>query len=248
MSKKKSNQKKNMPTVYMRPLDDGVLEQYMQSTFVLKKDTLTKEKHIVQPTDQEVQQDAQNIEDFKEQLEENEESVAEFKEQLEENEAGVVDSKEQLKENEESVAEFKEQLEENEESVEEFKEQLEENKAGVVEFKEQSEENIAEQVEEVQKNVVSNDQDRGKNSAEVQKDKQKSVSFRKMTNEEKVYYLLNRPHYIPKVNCFFRTHQDSYIGYITSYDNGILKIKSSTRLIETTININEIIMIQMIGT
>ncbi|WJE53849.1 CotO family spore coat protein [Bacillus cereus] len=220
MSKKKSNQKKNMPTVYMRPLDDGVLEQYMQSTFVLKKDTLTKEKHIVQPTDQEVQQDAQNIEDFKEQLEENEESVAEFKEQLEE----------------------------NEESVEEFKEQLEENEAGVVEFKEQSEENIAEQVEEVQKNVVSNDQDRGKNSAEVQKDKQKSVSFRKMTNEEKVYYLLNRPHYIPKVNCFFRTHQDSYIGYITSYDNGILKIKSSTRLIETTININEIIIIQMIGT
>lgn len=209
-----------MPTVYMRPLDDGVLEQYMQSTFVLKKDTLTKEKHIVQPTDQEVQQDAQNIEDFKEQLEENEESVAEFKEQLEE----------------------------NEESVEEFKEQLEENEAGVVEFKEQSEENIAEQVEEVQKNVVSNDQDRGKNSAEVQKDKQKSVSFRKMTNEEKVYYLLNRPHYIPKVNCFFRTHQDSYIGYITSYDNGILKIKSSTRLIETTININEIIIIQMIGT
>lgn len=217
MAQKKQKQKKNVPTVYMRPLDDEVLEQYIQSTFVLKKDTLTKEKHIVQSIHQEVQQDAKNIEEPKEQLEEN---VAEFKERPEENEKGIEESKEQPKENAYRVVEFKEQLEENE----------------------------AEQVEEVQKNIVSNDQDRGKSDAEVQDDKRKAVPFQEMTNEEKIYYLLNRPHYIPKANCFIRTNRTSYIGYITSYENEVVTIKSPTKLMETAIDINEITIIQMIGT
>ena len=49
-------------------------------------------------------------------------------------------------------------------------------------------------------------------------------SFKDMNNEEKIHFLLNRPHYIPKVRCRIRTTTVSYIGSIISYRNGIVSI------------------------
>ncbi|WP_017152794.1 CotO family spore coat protein [Bacillus bingmayongensis] len=324
MAKKKSGQKKNVPSLYMRSIDAEALEKYTQRTFVIKKDTFTKENHMAQQTSQEIWTDEKNVAKSKEQAEEKETDVVEYreqqkeadvaksKEQAEEKEADVVEYREQQKEadvvkykeqagekeadvveyreqqkeadvveykeqteaKEADVVEYKEQAEGNEEGVVEseeqpeekevvkYKEQTEEKEAGVVESEEQAKEkeadvveseeqpekNIAEQAEEVQEGVVSKNKEREKSGAEVQNNKHKFISFREMTNEEKVYYLLNRPHYIPKANCFFRTKRASYIGRIIAYENGRVKIKSSTKLIETVIDINEIILIQMIGT
>ncbi|WP_243521153.1 CotO family spore coat protein [Bacillus pseudomycoides] len=234
MAKKKSGQKKNVPSLYMRSIGAEALEKYTQRTFVIKKDTFTKENHMAQQTSQEVRTDEKNVAKYKEQAEEKEADVAKYKEQAEEKEANVVEYKEQAKEKEADVVEYKEQTKEKE--------------ADVVEHREQTEKNIAKQVEEVQESVVSKNKEREKSGAEVQNNKHKFISFREMTNEEKVYYLLNRPHYIPKANCFFRTKRASYIGRIIAYENGRVKIKSSTKLTETVIDINEIILIQMIGT
>ncbi len=42
-------------------------------------------------------------------------------------------------------------------------------------------------------------------------------SFKDMNNEEKIHFLLNRPHYIPKVRCRIKTATVSYVGSIISY-------------------------------
>ncbi|MGQ0441124.1 CotO family spore coat protein, partial [Bacillus sp. B-TM1] len=49
-------------------------------------------------------------------------------------------------------------------------------------------------------------------------------SFKDMNNEEKIHFLLNRPHYIPKVRCRIKTATVSYVGSIISYRNGIVAI------------------------
>lgn len=42
-------------------------------------------------------------------------------------------------------------------------------------------------------------------------------SFKDMNNEERIHFLLNRPHYIPKVRCRIKTATVSYVGSIISY-------------------------------
>jgi hypothetical protein len=74
------------------------------------------------------------------------------------------------------------------------------------------------------------------------------MSFREMNNEEKIDYLLNRPHYIPEIRCYIRTKQSSYIGYIKSYEGGIIKIKAPAKLKDVMVDIKDILSIQMIGT
>jgi Spore coat protein CotO len=71
--------------------------------------------------------------------------------------------------------------------------------------------------------------------------------FKSMTNEEKVYFMINKPHYIPKVECRIRTKNDLFIGYIVAYNKGLVSVKVSSSINNIEIPISEIDNIQMVG-
>ncbi|EJP94938.1 hypothetical protein IC3_02036 [Bacillus cereus VD142] len=72
-------------------------------------------------------------------------------------------------------------------------------------------------------------------------------SFKDMNNEEKIHFLLNRPHYIPKVRCRIRTTTVSYIGSIISYRNGIVSIMPPNSMRDVRLSIEDIKTIDMAG-
>ncbi|MBJ8099100.1 hypothetical protein JDS98_13520 [Bacillus cereus group sp. N11] len=72
-------------------------------------------------------------------------------------------------------------------------------------------------------------------------------SFKDMDNEEKIHFLLNRPHYIPKVRCRIRTTTVSYIGSIISYRNGIVSIMPPNSMRDVRLSIEDIKSIDMAG-
>ncbi|MDA2261009.1 spore coat CotO family protein [Bacillus albus] len=72
-------------------------------------------------------------------------------------------------------------------------------------------------------------------------------SFKDMNNEEKIHFLLNRPHYIPKVRCRIKTATVSYIGSIISYRNGIVAIMPPNSMRDIRVAIEEIKSIDMAG-
>ncbi|HDX9668333.1 TPA: hypothetical protein ROY24_001330 [Bacillus cereus] len=72
-------------------------------------------------------------------------------------------------------------------------------------------------------------------------------SFKDMNNEEKIHFLLNRPHYIPKVRCRIKTTTVSYIGSIISYRNGIVAIMPPNSMRDIRLSIEEIKSIDMAG-
>ncbi|MDM5426669.1 MULTISPECIES: CotO family spore coat protein [Bacillus] len=72
-------------------------------------------------------------------------------------------------------------------------------------------------------------------------------SFKDMNNEEKIHFLLNRPHYIPKVRCRIRTTTVSYIGSIISYRNGIVSIMPPNSMRDIRLSIEDIKSIDMAG-
>ncbi|MFD6508050.1 spore coat CotO family protein [Bacillus sp. NPDC060175] len=72
-------------------------------------------------------------------------------------------------------------------------------------------------------------------------------SFKDMNNEEKIHFLLNRPHYIPKVRCRIRTTTVSYIGSIISYRNGIVFIMPPNSMRDVRLSIEDIKSIDMAG-
>ncbi|PGM59888.1 CotO family spore coat protein [Bacillus sp. AFS053548] len=71
--------------------------------------------------------------------------------------------------------------------------------------------------------------------------------FKAMTNEEKVLFMINKPHYIPKVECRIRTNKDLYIGYIMGYNEGKVSIKVSSKINDIELDIQSIVSIQMVG-
>ncbi|ODG92801.1 hypothetical protein BED47_17955 [Gottfriedia luciferensis] len=71
--------------------------------------------------------------------------------------------------------------------------------------------------------------------------------FKAMTNEEKVLFMINKPHYIPKVECRIRTEKDLYIGYIMGYNEGKVSIKVSSKINDVELDIQSIVSIQMVG-
>jgi len=71
--------------------------------------------------------------------------------------------------------------------------------------------------------------------------------FREMSIEEKVYFMINKPHYIPKVECRIKTTRDLIIGYIEGYENTDVLVKVSSNLTEMKIPIGEIESILMAG-
>ncbi|SME13125.1 hypothetical protein BACERE00221_02833 [Bacillus paranthracis] len=72
-------------------------------------------------------------------------------------------------------------------------------------------------------------------------------SFKNMNNEEKIHFLLNRPHYIPKVRCRIKTATISYVGSIISYRNGIVAIMPPNSMRDIRLSIEEIKSIDMAG-
>ncbi|KXY32411.1 hypothetical protein AT269_10345 [Bacillus cereus] len=72
-------------------------------------------------------------------------------------------------------------------------------------------------------------------------------SFKDMNNEEKIHFLLNRPHYIPKIRCRIRTTTVSYIGSIISYRNGIVSIMPPNSMRDIRLSIEDIKSIDMAG-
>lgn len=72
-------------------------------------------------------------------------------------------------------------------------------------------------------------------------------SFKDMNNEEKIHFLLNRPHYIPKVRCRIKTATVSYVGSIISYRNGIVSIMPQNSMRDIRLSIDDIQSISMAG-
>ena len=72
-------------------------------------------------------------------------------------------------------------------------------------------------------------------------------SFKDINNEEKIHFLLNRPHYIPKIRCRIRTTTVSYIGSIISYRNGIVSIMPPNSMRDIRLSIEDIKSIDMAG-
>ncbi|HDR4602935.1 MULTISPECIES: spore coat CotO family protein [Bacillus] len=113
-------------------------------------------------------------------------------------------------------------------AVEEVIEQQEEQQEEQVEEKTEEEEQVQEQQESV-RTVPYN------------------KSFKDMNNEEKIHFLLNRPHYIPKVRCRIKTATISYVGSIISYRNGIVAIMPPNSMRDIRLSIEEIKSIDMAG-
>lgn len=72
-------------------------------------------------------------------------------------------------------------------------------------------------------------------------------SFKDMNNEEKIHFLLNRPHYIPKVRCRIKTATVSYVGSIISYRNGIVAIMPPNSMRDIKLSIDDNQSISMAG-
>ncbi|HDX9633374.1 spore coat CotO family protein [Bacillus cereus group sp. MYBK108-2] len=72
-------------------------------------------------------------------------------------------------------------------------------------------------------------------------------SFKDMNNDEKIHFLLNRPHYIPKVRCRIKTATVSYVGSIISYRNGIVSIMPQNSMRDIRLSIDDIQSISMAG-
>ncbi|BCC04866.1 hypothetical protein ABE42_39790 [Bacillus thuringiensis] len=111
----------------------------------------------------------------------------------------------------------------------------------VIEQEEQQEE----QVEQVEEKTEEEEQ------VQVQHEPVRTVpynkSFKDMNNEEKIHFLLNRPHYIPKVRCRIKTATISYVGSIISYRNGIVAIMPPNSMRDIRLSIEEIKSIDMAG-
>ncbi|PEU92568.1 hypothetical protein CN415_13800 [Bacillus cereus] len=108
----------------------------------------------------------------------------------------------------------------------------------VIEQQEQQEQQVEEKIEEEE---------------QVQKQQEPvrtvpyNKSFKDMNNEEKIHFLLNRPHYIPKVRCRIKTATVSYVGSIISYRNGIVAIMPPNSMRDIKLPIDDIQSISMAG-
>ncbi|MGM1391232.1 spore coat CotO family protein [Bacillus cereus group sp. BceL296] len=137
------------------------------------------------------------------------------------------DRKEERNRNENVVSSAVEEVIEQQEQQEE-EQQEEEQQEEQVEEKIEEEEQVQEQQEPV-RTVPYN------------------KSFKDMNNEEKIHFLLNRPHYIPKVRCRIKTATVSYVGSIISYRNGIVAIMPPNSMRDIKLSIEDIQSISMAG-
>lgn len=113
---------------------------------------------------------------------------------------------------------------------------------------------VEEVIEQQEEQRVEEEQVQEQQEQQEQKEQQEPVrtipynkSFKDMNNEEKIHFLLNRPHYIPKVRCRIKTATVSYIGSIISYRNGIVAIMPPNSMRDIRVAIEEIKSIDMAG-
>ncbi|MEC2645326.1 spore coat CotO family protein [Bacillus thuringiensis] len=115
----------------------------------------------------------------------------------------------------------------------------------VTEQEQQEEQQVEEKIEEEKKEA---------HAEQEQQEQQEPVrtvpynkSFKDMNNDEKIHFLLNRPHYIPKVRCRIKTATVSYVGSIISYRNGIVSIMPQNSMRDIRLSIDDIQSISMAG-
>ncbi|WP_242242193.1 CotO family spore coat protein [Bacillus cereus group sp. BfR-BA-01309] len=103
------------------------------------------------------------------------------------------------------------------------------------------------QVEEIEEEEPVQEQQEQQEQQEPVRTVPYNKSFKDMNNEEKIHFLLNRPHYIPKVRCRIKTATVSYIGSIISYRNGIVAIMPPNSMRDIRLAIEDIKSIDMAG-
>ncbi|MED3466475.1 spore coat CotO family protein [Bacillus thuringiensis] len=115
----------------------------------------------------------------------------------------------------------------------------------VIEQEQKEEQQVEEKIEEEEKE---------EQTEQEQPEQQEPVrtvpynkSFKDMNNDEKIHFLLNRPHYIPKVRCRIKTATVSYVGSIISYRNGIVSIMPQNSMRDIRLSIDDIQSISMAG-
>ncbi|PGC87380.1 spore coat CotO family protein [Bacillus toyonensis] len=118
--------------------------------------------------------------------------------------------------------------------------------SAVEEVIEQEEQQIEEKIEEEEEQEKQEKQEKQEEQQQV-RTVPYNKSFKDMNNEEKIHFLLNRPHYIPKVRCRIRTTTVSYIGSIISYRNGIVSIMPPNSMRDVRLSIEDIKSIDMAG-
>ncbi|TXR81701.1 spore coat CotO family protein [Bacillus sp. BF9-10] len=121
----------------------------------------------------------------------------------------------------------------------------------VIEQQEQQEQQEVEQQEEEQQEEQVEEKIEEEEQVQEQQEPVRTVpynkSFKDMNNEEKIHFLLNRPHYIPKVRCRIKTATVSYVGSIISYRNGIVAIMPPNSMRDIKLSIEDIQSISMAG-
>ncbi|MGW5951918.1 spore coat CotO family protein [Bacillus mycoides] len=112
-------------------------------------------------------------------------------------------------------------------------------------------EEVTEQKQQEEQQVEGKIEQEEQGEQEEQEEQVRTVpynkSFKDMNNEEKIHFLLNRPHYIPKIRCRIRTTTVSYIGSIISYRNGIVSIMPPNSMRDVRLSIEDIKSIDMAG-
>jgi len=118
----------------------------------------------------------------------------------------------------------------------------------VTEQEQQEEQQVEEKIEEEKKEAHAEQEQQ---EQQEQKEPVRTVpynkSFKDMNNDEKIHFLLNRPHYIPKVRCRIKTATVSYVGSIISYRNGIVSIMPQNSMRDIRLSIDDIQSISMAG-
>ncbi|MEM5650372.1 spore coat CotO family protein [Bacillus cereus] len=116
----------------------------------------------------------------------------------------------------------------------------------VTEQEQQEEQQVEEKIEEEKKEAHAEQEQQ---EQQEQKEPVRTVpynkSFKDMNNDEKIHFLLNRPHYIPKVRCRIKTATVSYVGSIISYRNGIVSIMPQNSMRDIRLSIDDIQSISM---
>lgn len=118
----------------------------------------------------------------------------------------------------------------------------------VIEQEQQEEQQVEEKIEEKEEHAEQEEQEP---EPEPEPEPVRTVpynkSFKDMNNDEKIHFLLNRPHYIPKVRCRIKTATVSYVGSIISYRNGIVSIMPQNSMRDIRLSIDDIQSISMAG-
>ncbi|EPF10466.1 hypothetical protein ICA_03662 [Bacillus cereus BAG1O-3] len=117
----------------------------------------------------------------------------------------------------------------------------------VTEQEQQEEQQGEEKIEEEKEEHAEQEEQEQQEQQEPVRTVPYNKSFKDMNNDEKIHFLLNRPHYIPKVRCRIKTATVSYVGSIISYRNGIVSIMPQNSMRDIRLSIDDIQSISMAG-